>query len=143
MVPDLLGGLIDSLSTGDQSVIVRAAMAHLHLAMMHPFSDGNGRMARCLQTLVLAREKIVAPAFSSIEEYLGANTEPYYSVLAEVGGGAWHPERDARSWMRFCITGHYRQARTMLRRVEETEKLWDACTLLAVRHRVVNAVSGP
>jgi len=82
MVPDLLGELIDSLSTGDQSVIVRAAMAHLNLAMIHPFSDGNGRMARCLQTLVLAREKIVAPVFSSIEEYLGANTEPYYSVLA-------------------------------------------------------------
>ena len=40
----------------------------------HPFRDGNGRMARCLQTLVLAREKIVAPVFSSIEEDRVRNT---------------------------------------------------------------------
>ena len=32
-------------------VVVKAAMAHLNLTMIHPFSDGNGRMARCLQTL--------------------------------------------------------------------------------------------
>ena len=35
-------------------------------------------MARCLQTLVLAREGILAPQFSSVEEYLGSNTEAYY-----------------------------------------------------------------
>ena len=52
-------------------------MAHLNLAMIHPFSDGNGRLARCLQTLLLAREQIVSPVFSSIEEYLGQNTQAY------------------------------------------------------------------
>src|SRR5687767_8009543 len=57
-----------------------------------------------LQTLVLARGQIVAPVFSSIEEYLGRNTQAYYDVLAEVGQGAWNPERDARPWLRFCLT---------------------------------------
>ena len=33
-------------------------MAHLNLVLVHPFRDGNGRMARCLQTLVLARDGI-------------------------------------------------------------------------------------
>ncbi len=41
--------------------MIRAAMAHLNLVMVHPFKDGNGRMARALQTLVLARERILAP----------------------------------------------------------------------------------
>jgi len=41
-------------------------MAHLNLVMIHPFSDGNGRMARCLQTLVLGREGILEPEFSSL-----------------------------------------------------------------------------
>jgi Fic family protein len=130
LVPSLIDELVDSVAAPGSPVIVRAAMAHLNLVMIHPFSDGNGRMARCLQTLVLAREKIVAPVFSSIEEYLGANTNPYYRILAEVGAGRWRPERDSLPWVRFCITGHYRQARTLLRRVEEAETLWDACTLL-------------
>ena len=42
--------------------MTRAAMGHLNLVMIHPFSDGNGRMARALQTLVLAREGILAPS---------------------------------------------------------------------------------
>jgi len=106
--------------------MVRAAMAHLNLVMIHPFSDGNGRMARCLQTLVLAREGILAPEFSSIEEYLGRNTQDYYDVLAEVGQGSWHPERDTIKWVRFCLTAHYRQATTLLRRTRELQRMWDA-----------------
>ncbi len=66
-------------------------MAHLNLVMIHPFRDANGRMSRCLQTPVLAREQILAPQFSSIEEYLGRNTQSYYKVLGEVGAESWHP----------------------------------------------------
>ena len=52
-VPGLMRKLVESLnqSTQAEHAIVRAAMGHLNLAMIHPFSDGNGRMARCIQTL--------------------------------------------------------------------------------------------
>ena len=129
-VPGLVGELLDDLAADDGPVLVRAAMGHLNLAMIHPFSDGNGRMARCLQTLVLAREKILSPEFNSVEEYLGRNTQAYYEVLADVGRGSWQPQNDARPWARFCLTAHYRQASTLLRRVQESEELWDALTRL-------------
>jgi Fic family protein len=126
---DAVPGLMEELAAGlrtrsaEEPVLIRAAMAHLNLLMIHPFSDGNGRMARGLQTIVLAREGILAPQFSSIEEDLGRNTAEYYDVLAEVGGGRWHPEGDPRPWIRFILTAHYRQAQTQLRRVKESEAL--------------------
>jgi len=123
LMPELisyLNGKEDSAS-----VLVKGAMAHLNLVMIHPFSDGNGRMARCLQTLVLARHGVVDPMFASIEEYLGRNTEDYYGVLAEVGKGAWHPKNDTRAWIRFNLKAHYRQAATVLRRTRMISKLWD------------------
>lgn len=126
-VPDLIAEMLVELRNDDCHVIVKAAMAHLNLVMIHPFGDGNGRMARCLQTLVLARDKIVVPVFSSIEEFLGRNTQAYYEVLGEVGKGAWHPGHDARPWVRFCLRAHYLQALTMLQRREEIESLWLAC----------------
>jgi len=128
LVPQLMTDLVVWLRKGDPKApaIVRAAMAHLNLVMIHPYSDGNGRMARCLQTLVLAREGILAPHFCSIEEYLGRNTQAYYDVLGAVGAGSWHPERDARPWLRFVLTAHYRQAQTLLRRVRESERVWDS-----------------
>ncbi|MGI8936604.1 MAG: Fic family protein [Iamia sp.] len=132
MVPSLIDELVEQLdSCPDEHPLVRGAMAHLNLAMIHPFRDGNGRMARCLQSLVLAREGILAPEFSSIEEYLGANTSDYYAILAEVGQGVWNPQHDARPWVRFCLTAHYVQATSVLRRVQESEQIWNACEELA------------
>ena len=116
-------------------------MAHLNLAMIHPFRDGNGRMARCVQTMVLAREGIVASPFSSIEEYLGSNTESYYRVLAEVGQGSWHPERDAKPWIKFVLTAHYRQAQVMLRRAEEAERRWTVLEEVVARLRLPERVT--
>lgn len=133
-VPDLVHELVEYLRAEDRiPPMVKAAMAHLNLVMIHPFRDGNGRMARCLQTLVLAREGIVASPFVSIEEYLGANTEAYYAVLAEVGQGNWQPQRDARPWIRFVLTAHYQQAQTMVRRAEEAERRWALLTQEASR----------
>lgn len=131
LISEMLTQLADE---ADQPVLVKAAMAHLNLVMIHPFSDGNGRMARCLQTLVLARDKIVAPVFCSIEEFLGRNTQTYYDVLGEVGQGSWDPENDARPWVRFCLRAHFLQASTLLRRRQEVENVWLACLGLVERH---------
>lgn len=126
-VPDLVEELVDQLKGHeDLPSTIRGAMAHLNLAMIHPFRDGNGRMARCLQTLALARDQVLSPEWMSIEEYLGAHTQAYYDILAEVGAGAWHPEHDARPWVRFCLRAHYLQAASVLRRTRESERIWVA-----------------
>lgn len=135
-VPSLIAEMLAGLRLDEGPVLVKAAMAHLNLTLIHPFSDGNGRMARCLQTLVLARDRMLAPVFSSIEEFLGRNTQAYCDVLAEVGAGSWHPERDARPWIRFCLRAHFLQVRTMQRRRVEIEELWNGCVDLTQRHRL-------
>jgi len=125
-VPALMEELIQSLNErSNLPAVVRAALGHLNLVMIHPFSDGNGRMARCLQTLILAREQIIEPTFCSIEEYLGRYTQEYYDVLAEVGRGAWHPENDCRAWIRFNLVAHYRQASWLLQRSRMTQQVWN------------------
>jgi Fic family protein len=136
-VPSLVEELVDQLRTGQEiPVLIRGAMAHLNLVMIHPFRDGNGRMARCLQTLVLARDRILEPEFSSIEEYLGRNTEGYYRVLSQVGHGRWHPAGDAEPWLRYCLEAHYIQAASVLRRVREGERIWSKLDELQIRHRL-------
>jgi Fic family protein len=121
-----MGELVASLN--EKSSVppkIRAAMGHLNLVMIHPFSDGNGRMARCLQTLILAREGIIEGPFCSIEEYLGRFTQEYYDVLAEVGKGSFHPENDCRAWIRFNLVAHFRQASWLLQRTRMTQRVWN------------------
>ena len=136
-IPGLIKELtVDLSSDSETPAMVRAAMAHLNLVMIHPFRDGNGRMSRCLQTLVLARDQILAPQFSSIEEYLGRNTQAYYKVLQQVGGENWHPQHDARPWMRFCLEAHFIQASSVLRRVKESEAIWTRLEAVCAEKRL-------
>jgi Fic family protein len=134
-VPALMDALVDSLHTGlINDPVVRSAMAHLNLVMIHPFRDGNGRMARALATSVLTRSDIGEPEFSSIEEWLGANTEDYYSVLAHTGHGAWHPRDNAHLWLAFNLRAHHMQAQTVARRVGEAGTTWHELDELIVEH---------
>lgn len=125
-VDPLVSELVEYLrSESNEPALVRAAMGHLNLTMIHPFKDGNGRVARALQTLVIARDGMLHPVFSSIEEWLGDNTSEYYAVLAEVGQGEWNPHRDATPWIRFCIKGHYQQVAKIVRRNDEASALYE------------------
>ncbi len=136
-VPGLMRALSESLasSTGEEP-LVRGAMAHLNLVMIHPFRDGNGRMARALQTMVLAQDDLVEPTFSSIEEWLGNNTQNYYDVLAATGHGSWQPRRDATMWVKFNLRAHHMQAHTVRRRFDEAEAQWQNIDELLATHKL-------
>lgn len=124
-VPSLVAALMSQIEEDRRSdPLVKGAMAHLNLVMIHPFKDGNGRMARALQTLVLARDAIVEAPFASIEEWLGHNTPDYYAVLGVTGAGSWHPQRDASLWVRFNLRAHHMQAQTVRRRLDQAARLW-------------------
>lgn len=125
-VVPLLREVIEWLRASDleEHVVVRAAMAHLHVVSVHPFRDGNGRISRIVQSLVLAREGLLSPEFGSIEEYLASHTPRYYAVLQEVQGGHYQPERDATPWIGFCIDAHLEQARQRLRQIETASARW-------------------
>ncbi len=124
-VETLIDELIVSLNEDTTSAhMVKAAMAHLNLVMIHPFSDGNGRMARCLQTLVLAREGILEAEFCSVEEYLGKKQQDYYDILASVGQGSWHPENNPMPWIKFMLRAQFTQAAVLMWRINLLEHLW-------------------
>ncbi|MGW4232878.1 Fic family protein [Streptomyces sp. NPDC004980] len=128
LLPGLTGELVDWLNAGDldSHFLVRAAMAHLNLVKIHPWSDGNGRMSRSLQTLLLARGGVLAPEFSSIEEWLGmpGNTWEYYKVLRDVGGPVWSPQRDTQPWIAFNLLAHHQQAQRVQHRVDRSNNCW-------------------
>jgi Fic family protein len=99
----------------------------------HPWRDGNGRTARALHTLILARTGELVPEFSSIEEWLGEqiNTVQYYEALRSTQQGSFQPERDAHRWLRFALAAHHRQAQRVKRRSEWTVRLWKNLARLA------------
>ena len=135
-VPALAGEVVTWLESGDlgRHPIVRAAMAHLNLVSIHPFRDGNGRVARVVQSLVLAKEGLLRPELVSIEPYLGRHTREYYTILEEVQGPAFDPSRDASAWVEFCIEAHVLEATERRRWLEIANARHDFCDQLARDH---------
>jgi len=148
-VPGLMRELVDWLNHGDLDapLLVRAAMAHLNLVSIHPWRDGNGRMSRCVQTLVIARGGRLAPEFCSIEEWLGGheiNTFGYYQALGETQQGTFQSDRSAHGWVRFCLRAHHIQAQVVGRRLEYGHQVWLAMAETVQRRgfkeRIVSAL---
>ncbi len=132
-VPELMDELVAWLTDDGSHPLVRAAMAHLHLVSIHPWSDGNGRMSRSLQTLVIAREGVLAPEFSSIEAWLGrpGNTWEYYREL-NARGTEYEPDQDVSSWIRFNLTAYHQQAQTVRNRLDRTNRVLGVLTDFAI-----------
>ncbi|MDH6139047.1 Fic family protein [Kitasatospora sp. GP30] len=145
-VPSLMEELVDWLNDGDDAhPLVRAAMAHLHLVSVHPWADGNGRMSRSLQTLMIAREGVLAPEFSSIEAWLGrpGNTWEYYRELGR-RGSEYLPDQDVSGWVRFNLTAYHQQAQTVQGRLDRSGQVWgllaDFVEAASMDERVVTAL---
>jgi Fic family protein len=121
------------LGAGDlgRHPVVRGAMAHLNLVSIHPFRDGNGRLARVVQSLVLAKEGLLRPELVSIEPYLGRHTREYYAVLEQVQGLVFDPTRDASPWVEFCIEAHVSEATERRRWLEVAYARHSFCERLA------------
>jgi Fic family protein len=137
---DAVVGLMDEVLADlakedpELDVFVEAAMAHLNVISVHPFRDGNGRIARIVQSLVLARGGLGSPEFFSIEEYLRDHTREYYAALRETQGGSYQPERDATGWVEFCLDAHLAQARQRLAQIERAAGRWQHLEEIASSH---------
>lgn len=146
---ELLDGLVSELCSElqdlDQVNIIQAAMAHLNMVLIHPFKDGNGRMARILQSAVLARESKISPVFISVEEYLAEHTAEYYQVLADVGGGYWNPKVNSTAWIQFCLEAHWQQAHRVRSDSKFLNAIWNeiahSVDQLKLNERVVPALT--
>lgn len=144
-VPKYMAELVDQMAEAEnvESSSVLGAMAHLNLAMIHPFKDGNGRMARALQTLFISRNGVSSPTFCSIEEWLGRNTPAYYAILKEVGQGRWNPRNSALPWIRFCLIAHYQQSTTLSKRNDHVGRVWNEIRKIVQQHGLPERVEVP
>jgi Fic family protein len=77
-----MAALLDWYNTPDETdLVVRAGIAHLWLVTIHPFDDGNGRIARVLADSILARSENSAQRFYSMSARIRQERKEYYDRL--------------------------------------------------------------
>lgn len=77
--------------------IIASACAHYELARLHPFSDGNGRVARTVATWVLARRGFDSEHLFAVDQYFKEDHQGYYEALQRVHADG----EDVTSWLEY------------------------------------------
>jgi len=106
-VPSLIKGFIAWLKDSKKKEInpvITAAVAHMEIAAIHPFNDGNGRTARTLATLILYERGYDFRRLFALEDYYNTDRPAYYQAI---NLGKTYEERrgDLTSWLEYFVKG--------------------------------------
>ncbi|PHI18794.1 cell filamentation protein Fic [Lewinellaceae bacterium SD302] len=79
-VPVLMGHLFDYLNEAEEDTIIKSCVFHYEFEFIHPFSDGNGRMGRLWQTIIL-KELYPILQYLPLENIIHRRQQAYYDAL--------------------------------------------------------------
>ena len=103
--------------------VVKAALAHLWFVTIHPFDDGNGRIARAIAELALARADATSRRFYSMSGQIRAERKSYYETLERTQKGSL----DVTLWLAWflkCLTRAIEGADALLASLLEKARFW-------------------
>ncbi|PWH84945.1 hypothetical protein DIT68_12395 [Brumimicrobium oceani] len=89
-------------------LVLKSAIAHFWFIIIHPFDDGNGRIARAISDLILARSENSAQKFYSLSSQILEQKKAYYDVLQKVQNSSG----DITEWLDWFLNCMYSSLKT-------------------------------
>lgn len=114
--------------------LLRAGIAHLWFVTIHPFEDGNGRIARAITDMQLARADGIAQRFYSMSRQIRAERRAYYDILEHTQKGGMDIT-DWLEWFLRCLSRSLQDADQTLERVLRKARLWQKIAGMKVNDR--------
>jgi Fic family protein len=105
-------------------LVLKAGVAHLWFVTIHPFDDGNGRIARAIADMVLARSERSSQRFYSMSAQIRQERKAYYEILEATQKG----DLDITRWLDWfldCLGRAFTHAETTLEAVLKKARFWD------------------
>ncbi|MFV1981343.1 MAG: Fic family protein [Rhodothermia bacterium] len=109
---------------GDEHPLLVAGLAHLRFVTIHPFDDGNGRIARAIADMALARSEKSRRRFYSMSSQIRAERRDYYSVLEWIQKGDTDVTR-WQEWFLGCLQRAIERSEVALKAVMIKARFWE------------------
>lgn len=120
--------------------VLKAAIAHLWFVTIHPFDDGNGRIARTITDLFLARADEMPHRFYSMSAEIRKQRKGYYEVLEKTQKGGL----DITNWLEWfldCLETALIDTEKSITTVTQKAAFWDKHRLVSMNERQVKMVN--
>lgn len=115
-------------------LVLKSGVAHIWFVTIHPFDDGNGRIARAIADMLLARSEQTAQRFYSMSAQIRQERESYYHALEEAQKGTMDIT-EPLSWLLGCLDRALGGAEFVLAGVLRKARFWDSCAGLPLNER--------
>ena len=116
LVEDLISWLNDK-ETDNINPIIIAGIIHQEIAAIHPFVDGNGRVARAIATLILYQRGYDFRRLFALEDYYNLNREEYYKAINT--GELYKKDKDLTNWLSYFIKGFKEEINSVKFKVQQ------------------------
>jgi Fic family protein len=120
--------------------VIKAALAHLWFVTIHPFEDGNGRIARAIADLALARSEGSSQRFYSMSAQIRTERSAYYDQLEQTQKG----ETDVTEWVLWflaCLDRAIRGADSVLAAVVAKAQFWERAAPMPLNERQIKVLN--
>lgn len=110
-------------SDGNLDTVLKAAIAHFWFIIIHPFDDGNGRIARAITDMLLARAEGSGERFYSMSSQILAERKRYYEVLQKVQ----HSTGDVTEWLDWflhCLKHALQETENTMQKILRKAEFW-------------------
>ncbi len=135
LVASLMEGFLQWLNEDEsKDPLVKAGITHLWFLTIHPFDDGNGRIARALTELLLARSDHANRRFYCMADYILKHRSSYYKVLERAQKG----ESDITRWLLWfleAVEASIRESENKAKAAIERVRFWESLSDVALNER--------
>ncbi|MDA1029639.1 MAG: Fic family protein [Bacteroidetes bacterium] len=123
-----------STAAGAFDLVLKAALAHLWFVTIHPFDDGNGRIARALSDMLLAQSDRSAQRFYSMSAQIRIERKQYYAILEKTQKGSLDITKWV-TWFLNCLINSLKSTDDVLNRVLVKAEFWNRHSQTALNDR--------
>jgi len=135
VLPEEMGAFLGWFnSPGEQDGIIRAGIAHFWFVTLHPFDDGNGRLARAITDMAMAQDEKTSRRAYSLSSQISTSRKAYYSILEKVQKG----EGDITGWLYWfleTVEQGMRNSRELARLIIAKAEFWKRFAGAAINDR--------
>ncbi len=120
--------------------IIRAGIAHIWFVSIHPFDDGNGRIARTLTEIFLAKDENNPKRFYSLSSQIMAERNEYYKILKATQSG----KGDITEWLKWfleCMNRAILNSNTLLKKIMTKARVWKEFAQIKLNERQIKVIN--
>jgi len=120
--------------------ILKAGLAHLWFVTIHPFDDGNGRIARTLTEMLLAKDENSPKRFYSLSSQVMSERNDYYKILKATQSGT----EDITDWMKWfleCMNRAVLNSNTLLEKIMIKARFWKEFAQVRLHERQTKMIN--